>query len=135
MTNGNTNCPKCGALISETSKFCSKCGYTLTQFSRISRESLFGGLKKGVKKIGEKTSGMGERAKGVVSQDRATEAAKSLLNMVTKVAREARKELPPDMVRAIDLRANVSFVAFSIGVIVDLEKLQPKEVVIDEKSN
>jgi hypothetical protein len=39
------------------------------------------------------------------------------------VAQDVRRELPPDMVKAIDLEAEVSFIAFSIGVTVDLEQL------------
>jgi hypothetical protein len=87
-------------------------------------------LKTKVKVIGDKTSSVGLRAKGLASQERADEAIKNLLTIVTKVAREARTSLDPDMVKAIDLRANVSFVAFSVGVVVDLEKLQPKKIVV-----
>jgi hypothetical protein len=68
----------------------------------------------------------------MLSQEKATEATRNLLNLVTNVAREVRKDLPPDMVKAVDLRASVSFIAFSIGVSVDLEKLQTKKVKIQE---
>jgi hypothetical protein len=46
-----------------------------------------------------------------------------MLKIVTHVAQDVRRELPPDMVKAIDLEAEVSFIAFSIGVTVDLEQL------------
>jgi len=98
------------------------------------KKSFLNGLKTKAKTVGDKTSAIGVRAKSMVSQDKASEAVKSLLNLITQVAREARNNLDPDMVKAIDLRANVSFVAFSVGVIVDLEKLQPKKVVISEAS-
>lgn len=39
------------------------------------------------------------------------------------MAQDVRRELPPDMVNAIDLEAEVSFIAFSIGVTMDLEQL------------
>jgi hypothetical protein len=98
------------------------------------QEGVFSGWKDGLKAkvqvIGDKTSAVGLRAKGIVSQERAAEAMKNLLNVVTKVAREARNTLDPDMVKAIDLRADISFVAFSVAVIVDLEKLQPKKIVV-----
>jgi hypothetical protein len=87
-------------------------------------------LKTKVKVIGDTTSAVGLRAKGLASQKRTEEATKNLLDVVTKVAREARNSLDPDMVKAIDLRANISFVAFSVGVVVDLEKLQPKKIVV-----
>ena len=65
----------------------------------------------------------------VVSQERAPEAAKNLLNLVTTIARDARNNLDPDMVKAIDISAYISLVAVRIGVSVDLEKLQPKVTV------
>jgi hypothetical protein len=133
MSKGNMNCPKCGTLISATLKFCPRCGCSLPQLRKSSRESLFGGLKSKVKNIGEKTTSVGLRAKGVVSQDKASSAVKNLLNVMTNIARDVRKDLPADMVKAVDLRASVSFIAFSVGVSIDLEKLQLKKVVIDEK--
>ena len=133
MIKENTNCPKCGALTGETSKFCPKCGCTLTQLNKSSQESIFSGLKAKVKNIGEKTTTVGLRAKGVFSQDKASGAVKNLLDVMTNIARDVRKDLPSDMVKAVDLRASVSFIAFSVGVSIDLEKLQVKQVVIDEK--
>lgn len=132
MVKGNRNCPKCGSLLSETLKFCPNCGFSLPQLRKSSRESLFGGLKTKVKNIGEKTTSIGLHAKGVVSQDKASSAVKNLLNVMTNIARDVRKDLPADMVKAVDLRASVSFIAFSVGVSIDLEKLQLKKVVIDE---
>jgi len=64
-----------------------------------------------------------QRAKGMVTQERASEAVRNMLKIVTHVAQDVRRELPPDMVKAIDLEAEVSFIAFSIGVTVDLEQL------------
>jgi hypothetical protein len=92
----------------------------------MKRKSLFGGLKTKVRTISEKTSAVGQQAVNVVSQEKAPEAAKNLLNLVTKIARDARNNLDPDMVKAIDLSVYVSLVAVRIGVSVDLEKLQPK---------
>jgi hypothetical protein len=59
----------------------------------------------------------------MVTQERASEAVRNMLKIVTHVAQDVRRELPPDMVKAIDLEAEVSFIAFSIGVTVDLEQL------------
>lgn len=46
-------------------------------------------LKTKVKVIGDTTSAVGLRAKGLASQERTEEAMKNLLDVVTKVAREA----------------------------------------------
>jgi sugar-specific transcriptional regulator TrmB len=59
----------------------------------------------------------------MVTHERASEAVRNMLKIVTHVAQDVRRELPPDMVKAIDLEAEVSFIAFSIGVTVDLEQL------------
>ena len=56
MVKGNRNCSKCGALLSETLKFCPSCGCALPQLRKSRRESIFGGLKTKVKNIGEKTT-------------------------------------------------------------------------------
>jgi hypothetical protein len=64
-----------------------------------------------------------QRAKGIITQERASEAVRSMLKIVTHVAQDVRRDLPPDMVKAIDLEAEISFIAFSIGVTVDLEQL------------
>ena len=96
----------------------------------MAKRSLLGGLKSKAKSVGDKASSISLRAKGMVSEENVTEATTNLLNLVSKVAREARTNLDPDMAKAIDLRANISFVAFSVGVIVDLEKLTPKKVEI-----
>ncbi|MCW4040386.1 MAG: hypothetical protein NWE83_06510 [Candidatus Bathyarchaeota archaeon] len=77
-----------------------------------------------MKVLGDKTtSAVTQRAKGMVTQERASEAVRNMLKIVTHVAQDVRRELPPDMVKAIDLEAEVSFIAFSIGVTVDLEQL------------
>jgi predicted flap endonuclease-1-like 5' DNA nuclease len=93
----------------------------------MAKRSFLGGLKSKAKVVGDKTSAISQRAKGVVSEEKVSEATKNLLNLVSRLARDARNNLDPDMVKAIDIRANVSFVAFSVGVVVDLEKLQPKK--------
>ena len=99
------------------------------EIKEMKRKSLFGGLKTKVRTISEKTSTVGQQAVSKVTQEKAPEAAKNLLNLVTKIARDARNNLDPDMVKAIDLSVYVSLVAVRIGVSVDLEKLQPKVTI------
>lgn len=121
-------CPECGSTTDDISKFCKTCGYELLSIGKKVVESRFSGLKEKMKIIGDKTSAVGQRAKGVVSQDKATETVKNLLNIMINVARNVRKDLPSDMIKAIDLEASVSLIAFSIGITIDLEKLQIKKV-------
>ena len=58
-----------------------------------------------------------------VSTETASKAVMSMLNLVVNVARRIRDDVPPEMISAIDLTAEMSFVAFSVGVEVDLEKV------------
>jgi hypothetical protein len=99
------------------------------------RKGLFGGFSTKVKTIGEKTVAIGQQAKGAVSQEKAGDAVKNLLELVTKVARDARNNLDPDMVKAVDLSAYISLPLIRVGVSVDLEKLQPKKIVVSPKSS
>ena len=116
------NCPKCGMSLSDGVKFCASCGYAVR--STQSDSGLLGGFRSKVKVLGDRTtSAVTQRAKGMVTQERASEAVRNMLKIVTHVAQDVRRELPPDMVKAIDLEAEVSFIAFSIGVTVDLEQL------------
>ena len=116
------NCPNCGMALSEGVKFCASCGHAVRSVQPAS--GLLGGFRSKVKVLGDRTtSAVTQRAKGMVTQERASEAVRNMLKIVTHVAQDVRRELPPDMVKAIDLEAEVSFIAFSIGVTVDLEQL------------
>jgi sugar-specific transcriptional regulator TrmB len=108
--------------LSDRAKFCASCGSAVR--SAQSDSGLLGGFRSKVKVLGDRTtSAVTQRAKGMVTQERASEAVRNMLKIVTHVAQDVRRELPPDMVKAIDLEAEVSFIAFSIGVTVDLEQL------------
>jgi len=92
--------------------------------SAQSEEGLLGGIKARLKVV-EKTAGnAGQMAKGVMSPERASEAVRNMLNVMTQVAQDVRNELPPDMVNAVDLEAEINLIAFSIGVSIDLEQLR-----------
>jgi sugar-specific transcriptional regulator TrmB len=108
--------------LSDGVKFCASCGQAVR--SAQPESGLLGGFRSKVKVLGDKTTSVvTQRAKGMVTQERASEAVRNMLKIVTHVAQDVRRELPPDMVKAIDLEAEVSFIAFSIGVTVDLEQL------------
>ena len=47
-----------------------------------------------------------------------------MIDLLIRVARDVRKEIPPDMIKAVDLEAEISFIAFSIGVSIDLEQIK-----------
>ncbi len=117
-------------------KFCTNCGTPIQAppppkptpppqpaLQIKSTEKLLGGLRAKLKVV-EKTAGSaGQRARGVMSPERASEAVRNMLNVMTQVARDVMKDLPPDMVKAVDLEAEINLIAFSIGVSIDLEQL------------
>lgn len=116
------NCPECNRVLSDGAKFCAYCGCAVTEPQPES--DLFSGLRSKVKVLGDRTtSAVSQRTKGMITQERASEAVRSMLKIVTHVAQDVRRDLPPEMVKAIDLEAEISFIAFSIGVSVDLEQL------------
>ena len=93
-------------------------------------KKFFRGFKGVAKDLGQKATQITDKVGGVdkissiVSQEKASEATKKLLKIITQVARDVKKELPADMVKAVDLSAEISFIAFTIGVQVDLEQVK-----------
>ena len=138
-------CPVCGIVYSEQMKFCGECGCDLTDADAVTvtvnptnREKLVNNLMKGAQKISEKThqglSGatnliaekafsVGEKASNLMVQERVSEAMGNLVNLMINVSRDVTKSIPADMVNSIDLEAEVNFVAFTIGVTIDLGEL------------
>ncbi len=138
-------CPVCNTVYGEELKFCGECGCNLTEVEAVtvtvnptSREKLMGSLKKQAQKIGEKTQqglssasnmiadkafSVTERASNMMVQERVSEAMGNLVNLMINVSKDVTKSIPSDMVNAIDLEAEVNFVAFTIGVSIDLAEL------------
>lgn len=138
-------CPVCSTVYSEEMKFCGECGCNLTKIEAVTvtmnptnREKLVNNLKKGAKKISEKTQqgisgatnliadkafSVGEKASNLMVQERVSEAMGNLVNLMINVSRDVTKSIPSDMVNAIDLEAEINFVAFTIGVNIDLAEL------------
>lgn len=138
-------CPVCSTVYSEEMKFCGECGCDLTEIEAVTvtvnpsnRERLVSNLRKGAQKISEKTQqglsgasnmiadkafSVGEKASNLMVQERVSEAMGNLVNLMINVSRDVTKSIPSDMVNAIDLEAEVNFVAFTIGVTIDLAEL------------
>ena len=139
MSNDNVICTNCGTLVEGQYKFCTNCGTPIqapqptppsqpTPSQPASRkestEKLLGGLKAKLKRVENKASDATQKAKGVMTPERASEAVRNMLNVMTQVARDVMTDLPEDMVKAVDLGAEINLIAFSIGVSIDLEQLR-----------
>ena len=86
-------------------------------------EGLFQGIKTRIRVAGKQAGGAGQAAKGVVSPEKASEAVRNMLNVMTQVAMDVKRDISPEMVKAVDLTAEINLIAFSIGVQIDLEQL------------
>ena len=149
-------CPSCGCLTDTEALFCGNCGAktVITEIVSVeppvqSDKKLLEGLKSQFKEIGIKAQQVSseitssETATGVVSKakeatrkagtmvspERATEVVQNIINLMLEVASEVRKEVPAHMRKAIDLSAEANFVAFTIGVSIDLDQLEAKPKV------
>jgi len=89
-------------------------------------EGLFQGIKTKIKVVGEQAGSAGQAAKGAVSPERASEAVRNMLDVMTQVAMDVKREISPEMVKAVDLTAEINLIAFSIGVQIDLEQLRAR---------
>ena len=130
MSENNVICTNCGTLVEGNNRFCTNCGTPIQapqptlppQPAPIleSAESLIGELKVVENKAGDAS----QKAKGVISPERASEAVKNMLSVMTQVARDVKRDLPQDMVNAVDLTAEINLIAFTIGVSIDLDQLR-----------
>ena len=73
--------------------------------------------------ISEKARDVSKRTSSIVVQDKVTEAMSNLVNLMINVSNEMTKKIPKEMITAIDLEAEINFVAFTIGVNIDLAEL------------
>lgn len=139
-------CPVCGTEHNKEYSFCPECGCNLTEVDAVtvtvnpdsegvSRTAL---LKNQVQNIGQmaqkglsnvtstitdKAKIVSNRASNIMVQDKVTEAMGNLVNLMINVSKDMTKQIPKEMISAIDLEAEVNFVAFTIGVTVDLAEL------------
>lgn len=150
-------CPVCNTQYSEETKFCTECGCNLTEIEAITvsvtpsnKEKILNTLKTGVQKIGEKTQqglsdasvmiadkafSVTQRANNLMVQERVSEAMGNLVNLMINVSKDVSNSIPSEMVNAIDLEAEVNFVAFTIGVSIDLAELNNSNKIQGPKNN
>jgi hypothetical protein len=144
-----SSCPQCGVKLSPNQQFCTSCGYKITSSGPVTvtirpkDESLKKNIFSQVKSIGSRAQEAvkGDSASNVMTKakefknkatramtpENASEIVTNLVNIMIQVARDVRKELPKDMINAIDLEAEMNFVAFSVGVSIDLEQIKPPQ--------
>jgi len=139
-------CPVCGTEHDQEYAFCPECGCNLSNADAITvtvnpdtpGPSVATSIKNQVQNIGQKaqkglssvTSSISDRAKlvsarasNIAVQEKVTESMSSLVNLMLNVSKDITQQMPKEMISAIDLEAEVNFVAFSIGVTVDLAEL------------
>ena len=143
-------CPVCKTTYNQHMQFCGECGCNLSEVEAVTvtlnpntkKEKLVKNLKNQAQNIGQKAqkglSGassmimnkaftVSERTNNIEVQKRVSVAMASLVNMMINVSSDVKKGISSEMVNAIDLSARVNFVAFSIGVSVDLAELKKEK--------
>jgi hypothetical protein len=128
-------------------QFCGECGCNLSEVEAVTvtlnpntkKEKLVKNFRNHAKNIGQKAqrglSGassmimdkaftVSERTNNVAVQKRVSAAMGNLVNLMINVSKDVTKQIPANMVNAIDLEAEVNFVAFTIGVTIDLAELK-----------
>lgn len=151
MSETNT-CPQCGSEVNKGFKFCTNCGCRIvigqeavevTIKPQVEEKLIPRNIMDQIQMIGskaqsvvtkEKTTELVGKAKEItekaslgVTPEKATQMISSLVTLMIQVARDVKGQIPPEMVKAIDLEAEVSFVAFSVGVSIDLEQITAKQ--------
>ncbi len=112
-------CPKCGQLKGINANFCIECGHKYTQthtpkfpYSR----SVLDSIRKQASSARTKTSDL-------INPEKASQAVQNMVDVVTIVAQDLKQGMSSEMVKAVTVSARISFVAFSIGVNIALDKL------------
>lgn len=147
-------CNVCGNSVKKRGNFCPYCGANFKQVNEkdilstkvIEESNVFSGFKTTIKAVSDKAKkltdkttmiDLGEKTSQVVSETRdkmvggisaekASEIVSNLAGVMIQIARDLIQKIPPEDIKAIDLEAEVSFVAFSVGVSIDLEQLNTK---------
>jgi hypothetical protein len=147
--NDTSFCPQCGNKLNPKHQFCTSCGYkkttqvpvnvTFTPKEESLKKNIFSQVKSISSKAQDAVKGDSEssvitkamefkdKATRVMTPENASEIVTNLVNIMIKVARDVRLQIPNDMIKAIDLEAEMNFVAFSVGVSIDLEQIKPQQ--------
>ena len=115
-------CPKCGQVRVRNSSFCVGCGHKYQETN--SRSFKFN--RSVVDTIRERASSAREKTSELISPEKASKAVQNMVDVVTYVAQDIKQGMSSEMVKAVTVNARVSFVAFSIGVSIALDKLPMK---------
>jgi len=134
MTENTIICTNCGAQVGSQYKFCTACGTPIRAPQPSvppppvpeADKGLIQGLKTKIRVVGDKAGNASKMAKGAVAPEKASAAVRNMLNVMTQVALDVERDLPPEMVKAVDLTAEINLIAFTIGVSIDLEQLRTK---------
>ena len=149
-------CPVCETTYNKDIRFCSECGCNLSQVKAVTVKpssgatSSINSLKSQAQDFGQKAqksvsgassvildraSNVSTGTDNVLVQRKVSEAMASLVNMMINVSHDVKKGISTDMVNAVDLSARVNFVAFSIGVSIDLATLNKPKTEMKEMSD
>jgi hypothetical protein len=112
-------CPICGQVRVSNSKFCVGCGHKYQDANFPARKY----NRSFVDTIRERASSAREKTGELVSREKASQAVQNMVEVVTYVAQDIKQGMSSEMVDAVTVNARVSFVAFSIGVSIALDKL------------
>ena len=120
-------CPICGQLRWENSKFCIACGHNFINEDPNFSSSTVDRVKNSLsitKDVALSSANIAkEKAVSLVSKEKASEAVQSMVEVVTYVAQDLKMGMSSEMVKAVTVSARISFVAFSVGVSIALDKV------------
>ena len=140
-------CPVCKTTYNKQYTYCPECGCNLSVIDAVSvtvtpsdsSESLSSSIKNRVHEIGkraqkgisdvssvisDKAGEVSFKASNVVVEEKVVEAMGNLVNLMINVSKELLTQTPAEMVNSIDLKADINFIAFTVGVIIDLKELK-----------
>jgi uncharacterized membrane protein YvbJ len=112
-------CPKCGHVRENKSRFCVGCGH---KYQDIKTQG-FSYNSSVIDTIRERASSAREKTSEMISPEKASQAVQNMVEIVTAVAQDMKQGMSSEMVKAVTVSARISFVAFSIGVNIALDKL------------
>lgn len=117
-------CPGCGQVRVMNSNFCVGCGH---KYQDTKPYSFAQSNRSVVDTIREHASSARDKTTELVSPEKTSQAVQNMVKVVTHVAQDMKQGMSSEMVKAVTVSARVSFVAFSVGVSIALDKLPLRE--------